>query len=160
MKKILLLVIIIFSTMIASAQFIVQMGIEKDSNDEWSAESFTNNLGFGYMVTDKIMGGLTMSDATVDSEEVEGEDNVVQIASEMQLFGRYYHTENLFAQIITPLGSDVKDVSATDLIRLGAGYSFNVWNALNVEASYSMLIQANVNKDREGDFNFGLSYTF
>ena len=64
----------------------------------------------------------------------------------MQLFARYYHTENLFAQITTPFGSDVEGVSVTDLMRLGVGYSVKVWNWVRVEAGYSMLISADVNE--------------
>ena len=161
MKKILLTTAIIFSGLCLSAQdFLVTVGIEKDANDEYSTESITNNLGFGYMINDKFMAGLTMTDATTDSLAVPAADNVVQTAAEMQLFGRYYHDENLFAQVTTPWGSDVEGVSATDLMRLGAGYSLNVWNSVNVEASYSMLVKADVNDDRKGKLTLGLSMSF
>ena len=161
MKKVLLTAAIAFSTLFATAQdFLVTTTIEKDAEDKYSMESVTNNLAFGYMINENFMAGITMSDATTDSLAVEGADNVVQVASEMQLFGRYYHSENLFAQLTTPWGSDVDGVSATDLMRLGVGYSVNVWNALNVEASYSMSLQADVNDDRKGAFNVGLSYRF
>jgi len=161
MKKILLTAAIILSGMCVSAQdFLVIVGIEKDANDEYSTESLTNNLGFGYMINDKFMGGLTMADATADSTAVAGKENVVQIAAEMQLFARYYHTENLFAQITTPFGSDVEGVSITDLMRLGAGYSVKVWNWVRVEAGYSMLISADVNEDRKGELKLGISMSF
>ena len=168
MKKVLLTAAIAFSTLFATAQdFIVSTTIEKDANDEYSMESVTNNLAFGYMVNEQFMVGLTMQDATddlllVDLTTLEyvvlGEDVIV--ASEMQFFGRYYHSENLFAQVTTPWATDIEGVSATDYARLGAGYSVNVWNDLNVEASYSMLVKANYADERRGKFNVGLSYRF
>ena len=106
------------------------------------------------------MAGLTMTDATNDSLAVPETENVVQTAAEMQLFGRYYHDENLFAQVTTPWSSDVEGVSATDLMRLGVGYSLNVWNSVDVEASYSMLVKADVNDDRKGKLTLGLSMSF
>ena len=161
MKKVLLTTAIIFSGLCASAQdFLVTVGIEQDKNDEYTTESITNNLGFGYMINEQFMAGLTMTDATTDSLHVLATDNVVQTAAEMQLFGRYYHTENLFAQVTTPWGSDVEGVSATDLMRLGAGYTVNVWNSVNVEARYSMLVTADVNDDRKGKLSLGLSMSF
>ena len=161
MKKILLTATIIFSGLSISAQdFLVTVGIEQDENDEYTTESITNNLGFGYMINEKFMTGLTMTDATTDSLAVPATDNVVQTAAEMQLFGRYYHDENLFAQVTTPWGSDVEGVSATDLMRLGVGYSLNVWKSVNVEASYSMLVTADVNDDRKGKLTLGVSMSF
>ena len=161
MKKILLTAAIISSVLSLSAQnFLVTVGIEQDENDEYSTESITNNLGFGYKINDKFMAGLTMTDATTDSLAVTGADNAVQTAAEMQLFGRYYHDENLFAQITTPWSSDVEGVSATDLMRLGVGYSLTVWKSVNVEAGYSMLVKADVNDDRKGKLTLGLSMSF
>ncbi len=161
MKKILLTATIILTGLSLSAQdFLVTVGIEQDEDDQYNIASITNNLGFGYMINEKFLAGLTMTDATTDSMHVIATDNVVQTAAEMQLFGRYYHTENLFAQVTTPWASDVEDVSATDLIRLGAGYSFNVWKTINIEARYSMLITADVNDDRKGKLSLGLSMSF
>ncbi|MBC8265489.1 MAG: hypothetical protein H8E84_00825 [Flavobacteriales bacterium] len=161
MKKVLLTAVLAMGTLFVSAQdFLVTTSIEKDANDEYSMESFTNNLGFGYMVNEKFMAGITMQDATSDAVADSAGVITESIASEMQLFGRYYHSENLFAQLTTPWGSDVEGVSATDLMRLGVGYSVSVWNDLNVEANYSMLLSADANEDRKGAFNFGLSYKF
>ncbi len=161
MKKVLLTAVLAMGTLFVSAQdFLVTTTIEKDANDEYSTESFTNNLGFGYMVTDKFMGGITMADATSDAAADSAGVITESIASEMQLFVRYYHSENLFVSLTTPWGSDVEGVSSTDLAKLGVGYSINVWNDLNVEANYSMLLNADANDDRKGAFNFGLSYRF
>ena len=160
MKKVLLTAAIIFSGLCVSAQnFLVTVGIEKDANDEYSGESLTNNLGFGYMINDNFMGGLTMTDATNDAAATDG--NIVNtIEAEMQLFVRYYHNENLFLSATTPWGAETEGTSAMDMLRLGAGYSINVWNNVNVEAGYSMLTSADANDDRKGEFKVGLSVSF
>jgi len=161
MKKVLLTTAIILCGMCVSAQdFLVTVGIEKDANDEYSTESLTNNLGFGYGVTDKILVGLTMTDATNDSLPDAAGTIASTVEAEMQLFARYYHTENLFLSVTTPWGAETEGVSVGDMMRLGAGYSVNVWNSVNVEAGYSMLMSADANDDRKGAFKLGLSMTF
>ena len=83
------------------------------------------------------------------------------LVNEMQFFARYYHSENLYLQLMTPYSTDDEGISATDLARIGAGYSFNIWNNLNVEAGYSMLIKADpTNEDKKGAGTVGLSMTF
>jgi len=49
-------------------KILIIVGIEKDAEDKYSFESLAENIGFGYLVCDKFMGGLTMTDATSDSE--------------------------------------------------------------------------------------------
>jgi hypothetical protein len=161
MKKLLLTAAIIFSGLCVSAQdFLLTVGIEKDANDEYSTESITNNLGFGYMINENFMGGLSMTDATNDSE-ADAEGVIANtIEAEMQLFVRYYHNENIFLSLTTPWGTETEGVSAGDMMRLGAGYSVNVWNSVNVEAGYSMLTSADANDDRKGEFKVGLSMSF
>ena len=112
------------------------------------------------MITDKIMTGVTMSNATTELKHEYGFENIVKTAAKMQLLGRYYHTKNLFAQITVPWNSDVESVSATELLHLGAGYSIRFWDDLKIEATYSMLAQTDVNGDRKGAFCLGLSYKF
>ena len=161
MKKVLLTAAIIFSGLCVSAQnFLVTVGIEKDANDEYSGESLTNNLGFGYMINDNFMGGLTMTDATNDAVADDAGDIANTIEADMQLFVRYYYNENLFLSVTTPWGTETEDVSAMDMMRLGAGYSVNVCNNINVEAGYSMLTSTDANDDRKGEFKVGLSVSF
>lgn len=151
MKKLILTAAFAFGVLFASAQsFKVMTTIEKDADDSYSMESFTNNIAFGYMCNSKIMAGITMTDA-VSNEE---------IVAEMQLLMRYYHTDELFLSLTTPWSSDVDGVSASDMAQLGIGGSINVWNGLNVDASYSMALKADDNDDRDGSFNLGLSYGF
>ena len=49
---------------------------------------------------------------------------------------------------------------ATDNMTVGVGYSFNVWNALYLEPSYTMPVNEDDAGDREGKLNFGLAYRF
>ena len=110
------------------------------------------------MITDKIMTGITTSDATTELKHADGFENTVKTAADMQLLGRYYHTKNLFAQLTVPWRSDVESVSATELLHLGCGYSIRFWDDLKIELSYSMLLQTDVNGDRKGAWRFGLSH--
>ena len=49
----------------------------------------------------------------------------------------------------------------TDKVQVGLGYSFNVWNSLYFEPSYTMPVKEDdVTGDREGSFNFGLGWRF
>ena len=149
------------STSFALAQnFLVIVGVEKDTEDKYSMESFTNNLGFGYVVNDKITVGLTMTDATSDSVSVSGKDIVTKTAAEMQVFARYYHTENIFLSLTTPWTSSLDGISPTDLARIGGGYSMEVWQGINAEAGYSMLISSDVNSDNKGELKIGISKRF
>ena len=112
------------------------------------------------MITDKIMTGVTMSDETTELKHADGFENIVKTAADMQLLGRYYHTQNLFAQLTVPWSSDVESVSATELLHLGGGYSIKIQEELKIEASYSMLLQTDINGDRKGAWRLGLSYEF
>ena len=48
----------------------------------------------------------------------------------------------------------------SDNMQIGLGFAFNVWNGLHLEPNYSMPTSKDDNGDREGSFNFGLSYRF
>ena len=149
-----------FSTYAQKKDFLVTTFIKIDKNTEYSMESLKNNLSLGYMITDKIMTGVTMLDATTELKHADGFENIVKTAANMQLLGRYYHTQNLFTQLTVPWKSDVESVSTSELLHLGGGYSIRFWDDLKIEASYSMLAQADVNGDRKGAFLLGLSYKF
>ena len=80
----------------------------------------------------------------------------------MQIFVRYAVSDNLFIAVTTPMGSDDASVSANDLMRIGAGYSFNTgFNGIHVEASYSMLLRGGEDgADKKSKMNIGLSMKF
>jgi hypothetical protein len=65
MKKVLLTAAIAFSTLIASAQFMVITTYDDGDNVE-GMEALTNNLGVGYMVNDAFTVGLAKG--AVDAE--------------------------------------------------------------------------------------------
>ena len=59
MKKIILTLSIIFTTLISSAQFVAVSDISQPADDEsWSVSNFTNNAGLGYQVNDNLLFGL------------------------------------------------------------------------------------------------------
>ncbi len=61
--------------------------------------------------------------------------------------------EGAYASLTMP-GDDAEDMS------IGVGFAFNVWNGLYVEPNYTMPTSEDAEGNREGSFNFGLSYRF
>ena len=76
MKKLFLTTVVALFSFAASAQFLVATELSKTDDGEggesYSIEGLTNNMSFGYEVMDKITIGITMKDATVNTEEVIG----------------------------------------------------------------------------------------
>ena len=142
MKKVLLTVAIAFATLFASAQDI--MVVSTYDGDLEGSEVITANIGVGYQVMDGITVGLVMA------KDALGEDSY-------ELFGRYdlgAYAENTYASIQMPTED------ATDNMKIGVGYTFTVWNGLAIEPNYTMPTSEDDNGDREGTFNFGVSYRF
>ena len=122
---------IAFSTLLASAQFmVVSTVIAPADSAEWGIDNFTNNMGIAYKINDNMFVGV-MKD---------GED--------FDLFGRY-EMNNMFISAQAPT-SDM-----FDNIRMGVGYSFAVCPAFFVEPNYTMNLEGD-----NGKFNVGLSYKF
>jgi|TARA_B100000768_G_C11077320_1_gene289237 hypothetical protein len=142
MKKLLLTAAVAFSTLLASAQFMVVTTYDDDQEE--TADKITANLGLGYMVNDMFTVGLTMN------PEVAGEDRTYN------LFARYNiaQVEGAYASLEMPTED------GSDDMRIGVGFAFNVWNGLHLEPNYTMPTSEDDNGDREGTFNFGLSYRF
>jgi hypothetical protein len=143
MKKVLLTAAIAFSTLIASAQFMVVTTYDDGDNVE-GMEALTNNLGVGYMVNDAFTVGLAKG--AVDAE---GDDTY-------DLWARYNiaQVEGAYASLQMPTED------GSENMRIGVGFAFNVWNDLYVEPNYTMPTSEDDNGDREGTFNFGVSYRF
>tara|TARA_B100000575_G_scaffold159160_1_gene127166 strand:+ start:1353 stop:1871 length:519 start_codon:yes stop_codon:yes gene_type:complete len=172
MKKFLFTCVFASFTLLASAQFMVgtTFDVNNDDNDDdgFEMSSLTDNLFFGYMINDNFTVGLSMQDITVshadhdhavDAEEEEEEE----VIAEMQIFARYYAMENLYVSFMAPLSVDDVDgeeQSQMDYASLGLGYTFNVWNNVNIEPSYNMPLKDDANGDREGSFNIGITATF
>jgi len=140
MKKLILTSAIALSTLIASAQFMVVSTYDGDQED--MMDKVTQNFGFGYALNDTWTLGMIQN-----GEDAEG-DMVYD------LWGRY----NLKGDAYVSFQAPTEDMM--DNMTVGIGYSFNVWNGLNVEPNYSMGLKEDENEEREGTFNLGLSYKF
>tara|TARA_R110002074_G_scaffold381387_5_gene560403 strand:+ start:53 stop:463 length:411 start_codon:yes stop_codon:yes gene_type:complete len=136
MKKLFLTTITICMCLFASAQFsIISSVTMPEDGEEWSMSSITDNMGAGYQINDNIMAGIIKN----------GED--------FNIFGRYYF-EDMYASLQMP----TKEMSEN--MKIGAGYSYNVWNNLYIEPNYSMPIKEGENGEREGSLIIGISYKF
>ena len=143
MKKVLLTAVVALSTLVASAQFMVVTTYDNGDGVE-GMESITNNLGVGYMVNDAFTVGLAKG--TVDAA---GDDTY-------DLWARYNisQVEGAYASLQMPTED------GSENMRIGVGFAFNVWNDLYVEPNYTMPTSEDAEGNREGTFNFGVSYRF
>mgnify|MGYP005659422709 CR=1 FL=1 len=141
MKKLLLTAVVAFSTLVASAQFMVVTTY--DGDQEESMDKISANMGIGYMVNDMITVGIANGGDDIDGEGT------------YDIFARYNiaQMEGAYASLTMP-GDDAEDMS------IGVGFAFNVWNGLYVEPNYTMPTSEDDEGNREGSFNFGLSYRF
>ena len=141
MKKVLLTAAVALSTLVASAQFMVVTTY--DGDQEETMDKITQNMGVGYMVNDAFTVGVAQG-----GEDVVGEDTY-------DLWVRYNiaQVEGSYASLTMP-GDDAEEMM------IGVGFAFNVWNDLYVEPNYTMPTSEDDNGDREGTFNFGVSYRF
>ena len=142
MKKLLLTTVVALSTLVASAQFMVVTTY--DGDQEESMNKITANLGVGFMVNDAFTVGLAKGDVNA-----EGDDTY-------DLWARY----NLSMMEGAYVALQMPTEDGSDNMRIGLGVAVNVWNDLYVEPNYTMPTSEDENGDREGSFNFGLSYRF
>ena len=142
MKKVLLTAVVALSTLVASAQFMVVTTY--DGDQEENAEKITANLGLGYMVNDAFTVGLVKGAVNADGDET------------FDLWARYNiaQVEGSYASLQMPTED------GSDNMRIGVGFAFNVWNGLYIEPNYTMPTSEDEAGEREGTFNFGLSYRF
>ena len=144
MKKLILtMAVVAFTTIFASAQFMVVTTYNApEDGAEWEMTSLTDNMGIGYAVNDTWTVGLISA----------GEDSTGE--STYDLWGRYNWNANVYVSVQAPM----EDM--TDNMTVGVGYSYNVWKGLNVEPNYSLGLKEDENGERNGTFNLGLSYKF
>ena len=137
MKKVFLTMAVAFSTLIASAQFMVVTTYNApEDGAEWETTSLTDNMGVGYALNGgKLVFGMVKA----------GEDAY-------DLWGRYSLKGNIYMSAQAPMEEMM------DNLTIGLGYSYNIWKGLCVEPSYSMGLKEDENGEREGSFNIGLSY--
>ena len=141
MKKILLTAAIVFSTLIASAQFMVITNYDNEWEEAGTMNALTSDLGIGYMVNDAFTVGIANGTVTADGYDLWVRYNIAQV-------------EGAYASLKMPTED------GSENMKIGLGFAFNVWNNLYVEPNYSMPTSEYDNGDREGTFNFGLSYRF
>ena len=123
-----------FVSIFASAQFMVVTTINQPEEDaEWEMSNFTDNLGIGYQLNDKITIGAIKN----------GED--------YDLWGRY-QLKMVYLSVQAPTEE------MTDNLNVGVGYSLKVWNNLYVEPNYSMPLKEDAEGNREGAFKLGIAY--
>ena len=144
MKKLILtMAVVAFTTLFASAQFMVVTTYNApEDGAEWEMTSLTDNMGLGYAVNDTWTVGLIKA----------GEDSLGDASYD--LWGRYNWNENVYVSVQAPTEEMM------DNLTVGIGYSWNVWKGLNVEPNYSMGLKEDEEGEREGTFNLGLSYKF
>ena len=146
MKKIILtMAVVAFTTLFASAQFMVTTTLNTPDSvlgEEWGTTSLTDNMGIGYMVNDKCVVGLVRA----------GEDSLGDASYD--LWGRYNWNANMYVSVQAPTEEMM------DNLTVGIGYSYGVWKGLYVEPNYSVGLKEDENGEREGSFNLGLSYKF
>jgi hypothetical protein len=142
MKKVLLTAVVALSTLVASAQFMVVTTY--DGDQEENADKITANMGIGYMVNDAFTVGLAKG-----AVNAEGDDTY-------DLWARYNiaQVEGAYASLQMPTEDGSENMN------IGVGFAFNVWNGLYVEPNYTMPTSEDDEGNREGSFNFGISYRF
>lgn len=134
MNKLFLTMTLALVTMFASAQIMVITTVEQPADDaEWEMSNFTDNLGIGYQLNEKVTVGIVKN----------GED--------YDLWGRY-QLQMGYLSVQAP------SEEIADNLNIGVGYSLQVWNSLYVEPSYSMPLKEDGEGNREGVIKVGIAY--
>ena len=149
MKKVLFTAALAMTTLFASAQFMVITTVSEapDDSDGFSAEQVTERIGIGYQVNENLAAGIQRAETTTDSLGVDAD-------ASYDIFVRYSFGEGIWATLQMPTED------ATDNMKIGVGYSFNVWNDLYLEPSYTLPVNEDAEGEREGKLNFGVAYRF
>ena len=138
MKKMLLTAAVAFTSLIASAQFMVTADLDIDDFDTDNI-SETTDFGFGYMINDTFTVGATIP---------AGDDE------DFRVFARYYWNESIY------LTANTTAEDFSDNLRLGAGYSFAAFGSFYVEPNYTFNLSEDDANDRNGKLKLGLAYRF
>ena len=114
MKKSILTTVIALLCFSASAQLRVMSNIEQPADSEsWAVEKFTNSIGVGYDLNDKVMVGMQ------------------QNGDEYDFIARYNLTSSLYLSAQMPTEDAVENIS------MGVGFSMRIWNSLYIEPNYT-----------------------
>ena len=139
MNKLFLTMTLAFCTMIASAQFSVLTTFNEGADSTWNV---TDKMGVGYQVNEKLIVGITM----------DGEDKY-------ELLGRYSLMNGIWGTCVYCYDAD-SEAELMDKVKLGVGYSWNVWKGLSIDPNYTMPAKADEAGEREGSLNLSVSYKF
>ena len=139
MNKLFLTLLLAASTMFASAQFVAMTTFSENSDSNWTA---TDMIGIGYQISEKLMVAATM----------DGEDKY-------EILGRYDIHYGLWATCIYNYEKD-SEAEISDVLDIGVGYSYNVWNKFYIDPSYILSLKENDDGERDGEFRLGISYKF
>jgi hypothetical protein len=114
MKKTILTTIVALFCLGASAQITVMSNVNTPSDNEtWGVSNFTDNMGVGYQVADKVMVGIQKN----------GDD--------YDYIARYNFTNNIY------FSAQMPQEDAAENVTMGVGFSVRVWNNLYVEPNYT-----------------------
>ena len=146
---------VVFSSLIASAQFMVTADLDLEDFD---AENITEttNFGFGYTLNDTwTVGAIIMGEGVHEGEtEAEHAEHADHDDEDFRLFVRYNWNESIY------LTANTSTEDFSDNLRLGAGYSFAAFGSFYVEPNYTMDLKADDSDERNGSFKLGLAYRF
>jgi hypothetical protein len=146
MKNLFLTAVLAMSTLVASAQFMVVTTYDGDQTE--TVDQLTAHMGVGY----EVMDGITVGAVRTPESAVDAGDEGYEMFLRYDL-GNYM--DGAYASLQAP----TEDMS--DNMKIGVGFSFNVWNALYLEPNYTMPVSEDeVTGDREGTFNIGMGYRF
>ncbi len=114
MKKTILTAVVALFCLSASAQYRVMSNVNEPAEDEsWGIESFTNNVGIGYDISEDIMVGVQKN----------GDD--------YDFIGRYNLKNDMYFSVQMPTEN------ASDNVTLGVGMSIHIWDNFYVEPNYT-----------------------
>tara|TARA_R110002110_G_scaffold2707_1_gene12903 strand:- start:283 stop:675 length:393 start_codon:yes stop_codon:yes gene_type:complete len=114
MRKTILTTVIALFCLSASAQFRVMSSVNTSGEGSMlSVDSITNNLGFGYQVSDDVMVGFQKN----------GDD--------YDFVARYSLTDDMYLSVQAPTEN------TTDNMTLGVGTSIKLWEELYIEPNYT-----------------------
>ena len=153
MKKLFLTAVVALCTLVASAQFMVVTTYDNDQEE--NMDKITKNMGIGFMVSDAITVGLAKGDDVITAADAAA-GTVADTSDGYNLWLRYNiaNVEGAYATLQMPTED------GSDNMKIGLGMSFNVWNGLYLEPNFTMPTSKDDDGNRDGSFNFGLSYRF
>ena len=135
MKKLVLMMVVVVTSLCASAQYTIVSNIDFPTESEsWEMDNITSSIGIGYSLDGGYMIGLRKS----------GDD--------YDMFVRYNMSDNLY------VSADLPKENTFDNARVGVGYSVNFWDNIYIEPNYSVDLDSD--EDDNGEFNLGISYKF